>query len=150
MGPSSQGESPDSVELDTVAILPCHSAATRCFRHDASLAPEATWHPPRILGHDSQRICCCCSVTQLCLFVTPQTATCQASLSFTICMSLLKLMSVESMMPSNNLILCHPLLLLPSIFPSIRVIFNELAVCISGPSVGASASALVLPMNIQG
>ena len=54
----------------------------------------------------------------------------QASLSFTISQSLLKLMSVESVMPSNYLILCHPLLFLPSIFPSIRVFLNELALCI--------------------
>ena len=54
----------------------------------------------------------------------------QASLSFTISWSLLKLMSIESVMPSNHLILSHPLLLLPSIFPSIRVFFNELALCI--------------------
>ena len=61
----------------------------------------------------------CCPVTKLC--VTPWTAACQASLSFTISWSLLKLMSTESVMPSNHLIFCHPLLLLPSIFPSIRV-----------------------------
>ena len=54
-------------------------------------------------------------------YATPWTAACQASLSFTISWSLLKLMSIESAMPSNHLILCHPLLLLPSIFPSIRV-----------------------------
>jgi len=59
------------------------------------------------------------------LFVTPWTAAHQASLSFTISQSLLKLMSIESMMPSNHLILCHPLLLPPSIFPSTRVFFNE-------------------------
>ena len=59
------------------------------------------------------------------LFVTPWTAAHQASLSFTISWSLLKLMSVESVMPSNCLILCCPLLLLPSIFPSIRVFSNE-------------------------
>jgi len=56
---------------------------------------------------------------------TPWTAACQASLSFTMSQSLLKLMSIESMMPSNHLILCHPLLLLPSIFPGIRVFSNE-------------------------
>ena len=56
------------------------------------------------------------------LFATPWTAACQASLYFTISRSLLKLMSVESVMPSDHLILFHPLLLLPSIFPSIRVI----------------------------
>ena len=59
--------------------------------------------------------------------VTPWTAACQASLSLTISWSLLKLMSIESMMPSNYLILCCPLLLLPSIFPSIRVFSNEWA-----------------------
>ena len=63
------------------------------------------------------------------LFVTPRTAASQASLSFTISLSLLKLMSIESVMPSNHLILCHPLFLLPSIIPSIRVFCNELALC---------------------
>ena len=60
------------------------------------------------------------------LFATPWTAACQVSLSFTISWSFLKLMSIESVMPSNHLILCCPLLLLPSIFPSIRVFSNEL------------------------
>ena len=60
-------------------------------------------------------------------FATPWTATCQSSLPFTISLSLLKLMSIESVMPSNHLILCRPLLLLPSISPSIRVFSNELA-----------------------
>ena len=94
--------------------------------------------------------CCCCSVTQSCLFVTPWTAACQVSLSFTIFRSLLKFMCIESVMPSNHLILCHPLLLLPSVFPSIRVFSNELAFASGGQSIGASALASVLPMNIQG
>ena len=64
---------------------------------------------------------------------TPLTAACQASLSFTISRSLLKLMSIESVMPSNHLVLCHPLLLLPSIFPSIRVFSNELTLGIRWP-----------------
>ena len=64
------------------------------------------------------------------LFVTPWTAAHQASLSFTISWSFLKLMSMETMMPSNHLILCCPLLLLPSIFPSIRVFSNESVLCI--------------------
>ena len=59
------------------------------------------------------------------LFVTPWTAAHKASLSITSSWSLLKLMSVESVMPSNHLILCHPLFLLPSIFPTIRVFSNE-------------------------
>ena len=62
---------------------------------------------------------------------TPWTAACQASLSFTIFWSLLKLMSIELVMPSNHLIICHPLL--PSIFPSIRVFSNELALRIRWP-----------------
>ena len=67
------------------------------------------------------------------LFVTPWTAARQASLSITISRSLLKLMSIESVMPSNHLILCHHLLLLPSIFPSIRVFSNESALHIRWP-----------------
>ena len=82
------------------------------------------------------------------LFATPWTTACQASLSFTVSQRLLKLMSIELVMPSNHLIRYH-LLLLPSVFPSIRVFSSESALCISGQSIGASASASVLPMNIQ-
>ena len=64
------------------------------------------------------------------LFVTPWTAACQASLSFTVSLSLLKLMSIESAMTSNHLILCHPLLLLSSIFPNITVFSSKSALCI--------------------
>ena len=64
------------------------------------------------------------------LFVTLWTAACQASLSITISQSFLKLMCVESVMPSNHLILCHPLLLLHSVFPSIRIFSKESALCI--------------------
>ena len=67
------------------------------------------------------------------LSATPQTTACQASLSLTISQSLLKLMSIESVMPPNHLILCHLLLLLPSILPSIRVFSNELALHIRWP-----------------
>ena len=67
------------------------------------------------------------------LFATAGTAAHQASLSITNSWSLLKLLSIESVMPSNHLILCHPLLLLPSIFPSIRVFSNEMAICIRWP-----------------
>ena len=65
------------------------------------------------------------SLSHVKLFATPWTAACRAFLSITSSWSLLKLMSIESMMPSNNLIFCYPLLLLPSIFPSIRVFSNE-------------------------
>ena len=67
------------------------------------------------------------------LFATPWTAACQASLSLTNSRSLLRLMSIESVMPSNHLILCRPLFLPPSIFPSIRVFSNESALCIRWP-----------------
>src|SRR5574341_491514 len=73
------------------------------------------------------------SLSHVRLFATPRTAVHQASLSFTISHSLLKLISNELMMPSNHLILCHPLLLLPSIFPNIRVFSNELALHIRWP-----------------
>ena len=67
------------------------------------------------------------------LYATLGTAACQASQSSTISQSLLKFMSIELVMLSNHLILCHPLLLLPSIFPSIRAFSNELALCLRWP-----------------
>ena len=73
------------------------------------------------------------------LFPTPWTATRQASLFITNFQSLLKLMLTESVMPSNHLILCRPLLLLPSIFPSIRVFSNESALCIRWPKYWSSS-----------
>ena len=76
---------------------------------------------------------CCCSVARLCpTLCNPMDCT-MASLSFTIFQSLLKVMSVESVMPSNHLILCLPLLLLPSIFHSIRVFPSESALCLRWP-----------------
>ena len=82
-------------------------------------------------------------------FVTPWTAAHQASPSLTISWSLLKLMSIDLVMPSNHLVLCCPLLL-PSIFPIIRIFSSESALASGGQNIGASASASVLPMNIQG
>ena len=84
------------------------------------------------------------------LFSAPQTAAHQASLSFTISQSLLKFVSIESVMPSNHLILCCPLFLLPSFFPSIRVLSNDLALCITWPKYWSFSLASVLPMSIQG
>ena len=80
------------------------------------------------------------------LFVTPWTAVRQASLSITNSRSLLKLLSIESVMPSNHLILCHPLLLLPSIFPSIGVFSNESALHIRWPKYW-SFSFSISPSN---
>ena len=73
------------------------------------------------------------SLSRVQLFVTPWTAAHQASLSITNSQNLLKIMSIESVMPSNHLIFCHPLLLLPSIFPSIRVFSNESVLFIRWP-----------------
>ena len=80
------------------------------------------------------------------LFATPWTTACQAFLSITNSQSLLKLMSIESVMPSNHLILCRPLPLPPSIFPSIRVFSNESVLCIRWPEYW-SFSFSISPSN---
>ena len=82
------------------------------------------------------------------LFATPLITSGQTSQSFTVSLSLLKFMSTESVMPSNHLILCHPLLLLPSIFPRVRIFPMSCIFASGGQSIGPSAS--VLPVNIQG
>ena len=82
--------------------------------------------------------------------MTPWTIACQVSLSITSTQSLLKLMSIESVMPPNHLLLCHPLLLLPLIFPSIRSFPVSWFFPSGSQSIGASVSASVLPKNIQG
>ena len=86
------------------------------------------------------------SLSRVRLFATSWTAAHQASRSFTISWSLLKLMSIESVMPSNHLILCCPLLLLPSIFPSNRVFSHESALCIKWPKYW-SFSFSISPSN---
>ena len=80
-----------------------------------------------------QLFCVWCYDLERVLFASPWTATHQAPLSFTISQSLLKFISIELVTLSNHFILCHPLLLLSSIFPSIRVFSNESALCIRGP-----------------
>ena len=83
------------------------------------------------------------------LFVTPWSAAFQASLSFTVSWTLLKFMSIDSVMPSNYLILCHPFLLLPSIFPSVRVFDNELVLCIRWLKYWSfSVSFSISPSNV--
>ena len=86
------------------------------------------------------------SLSRVQLFANPWTAACQASLSITNSRSLLKLMSIKSVMPSNHLILCRPLLLLPSIFPSIRVFSNESVLLIRWPKYW-SFSFSISPSN---
>ena len=89
------------------------------------------------------------SLSHVQLFETPWSAARQASLSITNSQSLLKLIAIESVMPSNHLILCHPILLPPWIFPSIRVFSNESVFASGGQSIGVSASASILPVHIQ-
>ena len=105
-----------------------------------------SWWPYLALRHSRGRLYIVIvvqSLSRVRLFATLWTAARQASLSFTISQSLLKLMSIESMMPCNHLIPCCPLLLLPSIFPSVRVFSNESALHIRWPkywSVSISSS----------
>ena len=89
------------------------------------------------------------SLSHVQLSVTPWTAACQSSLSITNSRSSPKLMSIESVVLSNHLILCHALLLPPSIFPRIRIFSNESVLCIRWPKYWVSASTSVLPMTIQ-
>ena len=88
-------------------------------------------------------------LSRIWLFVTPWTTAHQASLSITKSRSSPKPMSIESVMPSNHLILCRPLLVLPSVFPSIKSFPMTQFLTSGGQSTGASASASVLPVNIQ-
>ena len=92
--------------------------------------------------------CSVCLLSRVQLFVTPWTAAYQASLSITHSQSWLKLMSIKSVMPSNHLILCHPILLLPSIFPSIRVFSSESALRIRWPKSWSFSISLFI--DIQG
>ena len=89
------------------------------------------------------------SLSRVWLFATPRTAAHQASLSITNLQSLLKLMSIVLVMPSNHLILCYPLLLPPSIYPSIRVFSNESVLHIKWPKYWSFSFSIVLPMNIH-
>ena len=90
------------------------------------------------------------SLSRVGLFATPWTRACQPSLSFIISWSFLKFISIDLVMPSKHLNLCHLLLLLPSIFPSIRLFPMNWLFTSGGQSVGASVSVALLPVNIQG
>ena len=109
--------------VKNICVYVCRSIKKSLFSFRMfSLATTLSF--PLLFGH---------SIVSVLLFVSPWTAVCQASLSFTISWTLLKLMSIESGIPSNHLILCCLLPLLPWIFPSIRVFSNELALCIRWP-----------------
>ena len=94
---------------------------------------------------------CCCSVAKSCpTFCNPMDCSTSGFLSFNICWSLLKLLFIESVMPSNHLILCHPLLLLPSMFPSISIFSNDLAICIRQPKYQSFSFSISLPNEYSG
>ena len=146
-GPLSSGEQPRFLVFFSHVL--CNSSRKQLVRSSRSL--HCDWSQSRELclwwncqfyfrpGFQFQ-ICCCSVASHVQLLAMLWTAAHQASLSFTISQSLLILVSFESKMPSNHLILCHPL----GSFPVSRVFGS------SGQSIGASASASVLPMNIQG
>ena len=95
-------------------------------------------------------VSCCSDAQSRMIPCVPWTAASQASLSFTISWSLLKLMSIDLVMPPNHLTFCCPLLILPLIFPNIRDFFlMNWLFAVGGQSTGASVSASVLPMSIQ-
>ena len=102
-----------------------------------------------LLSKKSSSLCSVQLLNRVRLFLTPWTAACQASLSITNSRSLPKFMSVELVMPSNHFILSRPVLLLPSIFPSIRVFPMSQLFTSGGQSTRVSASTSVLPMNTQ-
>ena len=108
------------------------------------------WFLKPLYSHRGEYIVVVQSLSRVWLFVTPWTVAHQASLSFTISWSLLKLMSIESVMPYNHLILCHPLLLLPSIFPSIRVFSNELTLHIRWPKDWSFSLSISLSNEYSG
>ena len=117
-----------------------------CSYADTSLFLFSRYFFSGFETNDWVELCFCCSLSHVWLFAAPWTATCQASLFFTISWSLLKLMSIESMMPSKDIILCCSLLLLPSVFPSIRVFSKESGLCIRWPQYW-SFSFSISPSN---
>ena len=123
---------PTRVEFLIATLVVCQQIVFNCYQ----------WH----VLYSNHLFSSIQSLSHVWLFPTPWTAARQASLSIINSWSLLKLMSIESVMPSNHLIFCHPLLLPPSIFPSIRVFSNELVLCIRWPKYW-SFSFSISPSN---
>ena len=116
------------------------------FTERITLLKVSLLEKPKEMESQWRRFSSVQSLSHVWLFVTPWTAAFQASLSITNSQSLPKLMSIESVMPFSHLILCHSLLLPPSIFPSIRVFSNESALCIRWPKCW-SFSFSISPLN---
>ena len=111
--------------------------------YDSAVYPKSVRPDASLCSYRLRLLCCCQTLSRTLLFVTPCTAARQALLSFAVSCSLFKLMSIESVIPSSHLILCLSFLLLPSIFPSIRVFSNESVLCIRWPKCwGLSFSLL--------
>ena len=137
---------------------PSHSCGFTHFSSSGPKNPKLTQPLRAMREFQEEKICNPCklwlefssvqSLSRVRLFVTPWIAARQASLSITNSRSSLRLTSIESVMPSSHLILCHPLFLLPPIPPSIRVFSNE-PTAWGGQSTGVSALASFLPKNIQ-
>ena len=129
ISPSNEDSGLISFRIDWLDLLAVQGTLKSLLQHHSSKA-SCFSALPSLLSISSVQ-----SLSRIRHFVTPWTAACQPSLSFTISRSLLKLMSIESVMPSNHLILFHPLLLLPSTFPSIRVFSNDSILCTRWPKV---------------
>ena len=127
----------------------CSTLTTSSFRILNSSAIPLHLELIRISPQKSHQFSSVQSLSHVQLFVTPWAAAPEASLSNTNSRSPPKPVSIESVLPSSHLILCRPLLLLPSILPSIRVFSNESVLTSGWQSIGASSSASVLPINIQ-
>ena len=120
----------------------CQRSSSSLTHWTAKKFPKHFYYEPKcLLGFSSVQL-----LSRVRLFVTPWTVACQASLSITNSQSLFKLMSIKLVVPSNHLILCHLLLLLPSVLPSIRVFSNEFVLCISWPKYW-SFSFSISPSN---
>ena len=120
----------------------CQRSSSSLTHWTAKKFPKPFYYEPKcLLGFSSVQL-----LSRVRLFVTPWTAARQTSLYITNSRSLLRLMSIELVMPSNHLILCHLLLLLPSVLPSIRVFSNEFVLCISWPKYW-SFSFSISPSN---
>ena len=130
--------------LITYYLSISHMAVHKCQRYSLNLShPLPSPFCPRLVPISAPLLGSVQSFSRVLLFATPWNAALQASLSITNSWNLLKLVSTESVMPSYHFILCYPFLLPPSIFP------NKTVLRIRWPSIGVSASTLVLPMNIQ-
>ena len=144
------GQHPACLYLQLLHLDPRHHASPTCHKICTPFH-RSPWHRRYARITTCQALPCWIlpsvqSLSRVQLFVTPWTAACKASLSITNSQSLLKLMSIESVTLSNHIILCHPLLLLPSIFPSIRVFSSESILCIRWPKYW-SFSFSISPSN---